>query len=98
MKTYPMFARRFSGQFGFLQEEVQALLSYCDVSITMEEVTAWYDSYSAGNDLSLYNPWSIIGVCNKEELKPYWVETGIVKICFWDLHQLTDLFQGAHPH
>ncbi|KAJ3200312.1 hypothetical protein HK099_002726, partial [Clydaea vesicula] len=78
--VYPMFSDRFSSQFGFHEEEVQTLLQYYPIPPAFNEIKQWYNSYHAGNNISLYNPWSIVNICDKKTLKSYWLETGKKKI------------------
>ncbi|KAJ3198738.1 hypothetical protein HK099_003474, partial [Clydaea vesicula] len=76
LKVYPMFSDRFSSHFGFCEEEVEKLLQYHPIPQTFNEIKQWYNSYHAGNNISLYNPWSIINICDEKILKSYWLETG----------------------
>ena len=72
-----MFKQRYADKFGFIEEEVCAMLSIHPIAASFENITQWYNSYSAGRDVSLYNPWSIISICDSNSLESYWVETGI---------------------
>jgi hypothetical protein len=49
------------------------------------DVRGWYNSYSAGGGLTMYNPWSIMSLCRGKLLKSYWVETGIIILFFMEL-------------
>ena len=65
---------------GFIQEEVEGLLAYYDLSEQLEEVKKWYDGYLF-NDFEIYNPWSILKYVNDrkdhvtEFALPYWSNT-----------------------
>jgi hypothetical protein len=71
-----MFRETFADKFGFVKEEVEALLSYCNTKASLNTVSEWYDSYSAGGHVSLFNPCSVMQVCAYDTLAPHWVETG----------------------
>ncbi|KAJ3215117.1 hypothetical protein HK099_006512 [Clydaea vesicula] len=77
--VYPMFSDRFSNHFGFREEETQTLLQYHPIPPAFNEIKQWYNSFHAGNNISLYNPWSIVNICEKKTLKSYSVETGGTK-------------------
>lgn len=72
-----MFESRYADKFGFVEEEVHAMITHLDILTNAKDIADWYDSYSAGGSVSLYNPWSIIAFCDSDILKPYWVETGM---------------------
>ena len=75
-----MFEVAYSDKFGFVQEEVEGILAHHKFQTSIDDIAKWYDSYAAGNDVQLYNPWSIINICKSKELTSYWVETGM--FCF----------------
>ncbi len=66
--------------FGFVQEEVDKLLSFYGIEQHRDEVKEWYDGYLFG-DTEVYNPWSIINYVDDiifEDTKfpkPYWSNT-----------------------
>ena len=66
--------------FGFIQEEVDELLSFYGIGQRRDEVKEWYDGYLFG-DTEVYNPWSIINYVDDvifEDTKfpkPYWSNT-----------------------
>ena len=70
----------YAEYFGFIQTEVDALLSFYNISHTTNDVKNWYDGYLFGNT-EVYNPWSIINYVknivyrNTEFPKPYWSNT-----------------------
>ncbi len=66
----------FADKFGFVSHEVDALFKDQDIVITSETIKNWYNGYHVGDNVLLYNPWSIIEcVKNKGELRAYWVNT-----------------------
>lgn len=66
--------------FGFIQEEVDEILSFYEIEQRRDEVKKWYDGYLFG-DTEVYNPWSIINYVDDvifEDTKfpkPYWSNT-----------------------
>ncbi|MCL5436264.1 MAG: ATP-binding protein [Candidatus Dependentiae bacterium] len=65
----------YSDKFGFLEDEVKAILTYFGLETQIAEVRYWYDGYQSG-PRKVYNPWSIINlVKNRGEIQPYWVNT-----------------------
>ena len=61
----------YAQYFGFLKDEVKALLDYYCVAYS-DEVRAMYDGYNIGG-IDIYNPWSIINYVKQKKLIPYWV-------------------------
>ena len=59
--------------FGFTPEEVVKLAASSNVS--MEDLKAWYDGYSIGNEPSMYNPYSVIEAIANEECGNFWSKT-----------------------
>ena len=104
LEIYSILDKQYSEYFGFLPEEVDMLLEeYIEENqeISKEEVKKWYDGYSfAGTEI--YNPWSILNALKREEIKPYWVNTGgtsllevMLKNAEGDVKKdLEDLMQG----
>jgi len=65
----------YSNQFGFLEDEVKAMLTYFGLENHLDEVRQWYNGYQSGS-YKVYNPWSIINlVDNKGKIQAYWVNT-----------------------
>ena len=79
----------FTNSFGFTEEEVDVLLEKVinseDVQSKKESVKAWYNGYKI-DDLTLYNPWSMISCLNsiktktKNFLQSYWSKSSNPKI------------------
>ena len=78
--SYSVLDERFSNYFGFLENEVEALLTAADRSEAREEIKEWYDGYVFGNSY-VYCPWDVINhvssLCFNRESKPknYWKNT-----------------------
>lgn len=70
----------YAGYFGFVPEEVEAMLTFYGLDQNRESVRQWYDGYQFGTT-EVYNPWSVINYVqscyrNKDALpKPYWSNT-----------------------
>ncbi len=66
----------YADKFGFLEEEVVSLLKQTKTPYTLDEVKTWYNGYASGDDLTVYNPWSILSfVDNNGKTQPYWINT-----------------------
>lgn len=67
---------KYSGYFGFTEDEVRALAEYYDVPDKFDEICTWYDGYHYGNS-DIFNPWSVINYF-RYNCKPdaYWQSTG----------------------
>ncbi len=78
---------RFDEQFGFTDEEVEALLKAYHAESHLTETKEWYDGYRFGNT-DVYCPWDVINHVDRltgdPNAKPeaYWINTsgnGLVK-------------------
>jgi putative sterol carrier protein len=69
---------KFSDKFGFLESEIDGILSYYGKNINKEKdmIKEWYNGYVFGNNI-IYNPWSVLNyIDNYEEgFKPYWINS-----------------------
>ncbi len=78
--SYSVLDERFSKYFGFLENEVKAMLEAADREEAAEEIKEWYDGYVFGNSY-LYCPWDVINHISalryKRTAKPknYWKNT-----------------------
>ncbi|MCI8648494.1 MAG: AAA family ATPase, partial [Firmicutes bacterium] len=61
--------------FGFTEEEVFAALEEYGLSEKKEEVKSWYDGFTFGTKMDIYNPWSIINYLDNRQLGIYWANT-----------------------
>lgn len=71
-----MSGNPYRDKFGFLEEDVIALMQKSSSVQSLESVRSWYKPYLAGDDSEVYNPWSIVSLCRFGKLDSYWVETG----------------------
>ena len=60
--------------FGFTKEEVKALAEKYDADF--DELTKWYDGYQIGDELSMFNPNSVMQAVTRHRCKSYWASTG----------------------
>ncbi|MCI6553171.1 MAG: ATP-binding protein [Lachnospiraceae bacterium] len=80
LKVVSVLNDNFAEYFGFVQEEVKALLQYYGAAGKMEEAKQWYDGYLFGT-AEVYNPWSILNYVDDAISqsvffpKPYWSNT-----------------------
>ena len=71
---------RFDEQFGFTEEEVEALLEAYHLESHLPEMKEWYDGYHFG-DADIYCPWDVINhaevLCEDSQAIPqcYWINS-----------------------
>ena len=72
---YSMVEPRNMGQyFGFTKDEVRSLAS--NHGMDFEELEKWYDGYQIGNELSMFNPNSVIQAVSIGRCRSFWASTG----------------------
>jgi len=92
----------YSDKFGFVQTEIDELLSYFQLEEKKEEIERWYNGYKFGSTEKIYNPWSIVNYIAKPKdgFRPYWVNSGdytLIKSRIIELgvkETIMDLIQG----
>ena len=74
--VFTLLAEEFNDKFGFIEKEVETMLTDFDVLDRYDEVQRWYNGYNFGGRI-IYNPWSITNflASKGKELKPYWIDT-----------------------
>jgi len=79
--VYTLLAEEFDEQFGFTEQEVEALLKDFQLLDRYDEVRRWYNGYRFGQKI-IYNPWSIVNFLGSKanKCKPYWINTSDNKI------------------
>ena len=81
---------KYSGYFGFTNDEVQEMASYYGKADSMQEIRRWYDGYRFGK-AEVYNPWSVTSYfANGGQAKPYWANTS-------DNEIIREILQGLTP-
>jgi hypothetical protein len=67
--------QHYADTFGFLETDVQALLTEYNLLHELDAVRAWYNGYASGN-CHVYNPWSILQfIRNTGTFNTYWINT-----------------------
>ncbi|HBY05370.1 TPA: AAA family ATPase [Candidatus Dependentiae bacterium] len=75
LRVCTLVQESYANQFGFLEDEVAAMLAYFELENKLDEVRRWYNGYQSGS-YKVYNPWSIINLAgNKGVIQAYWVNT-----------------------
>ncbi len=90
LEVCTLLRKSYDDKFGFLEDDVVAMLSYFGLKHNLDEVRQWYDGYQSGK-YKVYNPWSIINLIkNGGELQAYWVNTS-------DNALIKDLLRKSSP-
>ena len=63
-----------AGYFGFTKEEVRTLSA--KHGMNFDELEKWYDGYQIGDELSIFNPNSVMTAIREHKCKSYWAATG----------------------
>ena len=66
--------RRMSQYFGFTKDEVRMLAQKYDMDFC--ELEKWYDGYQIGDDLSMFNPNSVMQAIYSGRCRSFWASTG----------------------
>ena len=59
--------------FGFTKDEVRALADKHDIDY--EEMEKWYDGYQIGDEVSIFNPNSVMQAIRSRRCRSYWAST-----------------------
>ena len=60
--------------FGFTKDEVRALATKHRVDF--DELEKWYDGYQIGDEMSMFNPNSVMQAVNSRRCRSFWATTG----------------------
>lgn len=66
--------RRMARYFGFTKEEVRALAEKHGTDF--DELVKWYDGYQIGDELSMFNPNSVMQAVDAGRCRSFWASTG----------------------
>ncbi len=66
----------YAEHFGFSEKEVVALLEYYDEIDNLDKIRAWYNGYQVGQQITMYNPWSVLSYAKTKELAAHWMNSG----------------------
>lgn len=75
LAVYSFLDIEYAQYFGFTETETNALFKQAGLDQDLQAIKKWYNGYQV-NNLTLYNPWSIINCIKKQgRLELYWVNT-----------------------
>ena len=60
--------------FGFTKDEITTLAKAHDMDF--DELEKWYDGYQIGDELSIFNPNSVMEALRRRRCRSYWAATG----------------------
>ena len=63
-----------AGYFGFTKEEVRSLAD--KHGMDFDELEKWYDGYQIGDELTIFNPNSVMTAIREHRCRSYWGATG----------------------
>ena len=66
--------RRMARYFGFTKEEVRMLAE--KHGMDFDELVKWYDGYQIGDELSMFNPNSVMQAIDTGRCRSFWAATG----------------------
>ena len=90
VRIYSVLDRKFSGYFGFTNEEVAEIASYYGATEKLAEIKDWYDGYRFGN-IEIYNPWSVLNYFDNDCVAtPYWVNTSSNSVIYEILDNINE--------
>ena len=80
LKVFSITDLRLNEWFGFLDNEVKAMLDYYGMADKFDAVKEWYDGYRFG-DMDVYCPWDVINYTDllrsepDTPPRPFWINT-----------------------
>ncbi|MEO1301312.1 MAG: AAA family ATPase, partial [Bacteroidota bacterium] len=76
MQEFTLLDQGFATCYGFIQQEVDELLTQVPMSTSSDDIRKWYNGYTF-EDQVLYNPWSVMCCLrHKGRLDCYWIDSG----------------------
>lgn len=66
--------RRMGHFFGFTKDEVRSLAEKYDMDF--DELVKWYDGYQIGDEMSMFNPNSVMQALDSGRCRCFWASTG----------------------
>jgi uncharacterized protein involved in tellurium resistance len=67
---------RFAGCCGITEKELEENFTEELKNFDRQEIKRWYNGYSWDNEVSVYNPFSLLNFFTKRRFHNYWFETG----------------------
>ena len=99
-----MTSDKYATSFGFTEDEVFDALDATGLGAEKQGVKQWYDGFTFGRYMDIYNPWSITSFISEGgTYKPYWVNTSgnglvnsLIRTGSSDIKEtMEDLIQGG---
>lgn len=75
LKIVTTTSDEYADCFGFTEEEVFAALDEYGRSDRKQEVKNWYDGFTFGEQMDIYNPWSILNYLDTGKAAAYWANS-----------------------
>ena len=66
--------RKMAQFFGFTKDEVKSLADKYEIDF--DELAKWYDGYQMGDELSMFNPNSVMQAIDSGRCRSFWASTG----------------------
>ena len=74
--------RKMAQFFGFTKDEVKSLADKYEIDF--DELAKWYDGYQMGDELSMFNPNSVMQAIDSGRCRSFWASTGADQTCCRD--------------
>lgn len=85
----------FEHYFGFTEEEVAALCEQ-QTTLSMEEISEWYNGYQTRDGRRIYNPRSVVCALEDGACQSYWTNTGKMdEVLFYLKHNIDEVREDA---
>lgn len=85
----------FEKYFGFTEDEVKALC-HQQSTLTMNEISEWYNGYQTRNGQKIYNPRSVVCALEDGVCQSYWTTTGKMdEVLFFLKYNINDVREDA---
>ncbi len=68
-------SEKYESFFGFTEDEVFAALDEFGLSEDRQRIKEWYDGFTFGKRMDMYNPWSILNYLDKRKFSAYWANS-----------------------
>ena len=68
-------SEKYATSFGFTEKEVFEALEHQGLGDKKDIAKAWYDGFTFGGVMDIYNPWSITNLLDKGKIGLYWVNS-----------------------
>lgn len=70
LQVYDITDNRYAEYFGFTEDNIKLICG----PVHLNDLKEWYNGYTFGDNLTIYNPWSVLNFLSKNyKFSPYWV-------------------------